>query len=68
MSAKQSLIELLDRLPDDRVEEVLNFARQITDEAERSEWSHFGAERFAQAYGPDEPVYTLDDLKPDGEQ
>ena len=68
MSARQALSELLERLPEERVRKVLEFARLLSGEEERDEWARFGREQFARAYGPDEPDYTPDDLKPRRDQ
>jgi hypothetical protein len=35
-------------------------------EAERAEWAGLGAEALGRAYGPDEPEYTLADIKHEG--
>ena len=32
---------------------------------ERDEWQQFGAQQFARGYGPNEPEYTLADVKPE---
>jgi len=68
MSSKQTLVELLEQLPEQRGREVLDFARFVGLEAEREQWAQFGREQFAQEYGPDEPEYTLADLKPLSDQ
>jgi hypothetical protein len=68
MSAKQSLVELLNQLPEDKVERILNFAREVSEDAERDDWATFGRTQFERAFGPDEPVYTVDDLKLDSAQ
>lgn len=68
MSSKQALVELLEQLPEQRVQEILDFARFISFEADREQWAQFGREQLAQAYGTDEPEYTLSDLKPPSDQ
>jgi len=64
MSAKQAIVELLERLPEERVREILDFARFVSADEERGELAQFGREQLARAYGPNEPEYTPDDLKP----
>ena len=32
---------------------------------ERDEWHEFGAQQFARVYGPNEPEYSLADVKPE---
>lgn len=68
MSSKQALVELVEQLPEDQIREVLDFARFVSSEAEREQWAQFGREKFSRAYGPDEPEYTLADLKPLSDQ
>ena len=64
MIARQALAELLDRLPDERLAEILDFARAVAANDERKDWQRFGKSQLARAYGPDEPEYSMDDLKP----
>ena len=46
------------------VREILDFARFVTADEERADWAQLGREQLSRAYGPDEPEYTLGDLKP----
>lgn len=62
MSAREALQEILDGLPDDRVNEVLDFARFLTWQEESQAWRRFGEDQLARAYGPDEPDYRAADL------
>lgn len=63
MSARDNLQELLENMPDERLREVVNFARFLNWQDERDGWRHFGQAQLARAYGPDEPEYTHADLK-----
>jgi len=65
MTARQMLEQVLLELPEDRVGEVLDFARFLNVQEEREAWLEFGRAQLAQAYGNDEPDYTAADLKPD---
>ena len=63
MTVKESLHSLLDTLPEERLREVLDFAEFLRLQEEREGWQEFGRSQFARAYGPDEPEYTLADVK-----
>ena len=63
MSVKETLEKVLGELPEDRLREVLHFAEFLTWREERDAWRHFGRAQLSRAYGPDEPEYTLADLK-----
>jgi hypothetical protein len=64
MSAREALNRVLQALPDERVREVLDFA-EFLQSKDAVAWRQFGRTQLAQAYGPDEPDYSLDDLKPE---
>ncbi|MGD0088522.1 MAG: hypothetical protein ABSE73_01250 [Planctomycetota bacterium] len=42
-----------------------NKDKALAAKAEHDEWQRFGAQQFARIYGPDEPEYTLADIKPE---
>ncbi|HEY7313978.1 MAG TPA: hypothetical protein VH643_31805 [Gemmataceae bacterium] len=65
MSVKKTLDELLATLPEDRLQEVLDFVQFVNARQEREQWRAFGSAQLARAYGPDEPEYTEADLKPE---
>jgi hypothetical protein len=65
MTTKEALEEVLLVLPDHRLNEVLDFARFLSWQEEAAAWRDFGRAQLARAYGPDEPDYTLDDVKPE---
>ena len=65
MTTQEALDEILQILPDNRLDEVLDFARFLSERDERDAWQKFGRNQLARAYGPDEPEYSLDDLKPE---
>ena len=64
MTAKQALEEVLRLLPERRLREVVDFARFLSWREECEAWKQFGRSQLAKAYGPDEPEYGLDDIKP----
>jgi Protein of unknown function (DUF2281) len=63
MTVKQALDQLLQTLPEDRLREILDFAEFLSQQDERAAWQQFGQAQLARAYGPNEPEYTLADLK-----
>jgi hypothetical protein len=64
MSTREQLEDVLNRLPAERLGQVLDFARYLAWQEERSDWQEFGRGQFARAYGENEPEYTPDDVKP----
>ncbi len=67
MNARASLDHLLEGLSEDRLRQLVNFARFLAEEDEQAAWQRFGQTQLARAYGPDEPDYTEADLKPSHE-
>jgi hypothetical protein len=65
MTVREILDHILEELPDDRVAEVLDFAVFLRCQNERQDWQRFGLSQLAQAYGPDEPDYSLADIRPE---
>ena len=63
MSARETLEKLLENMPEDRLREVVDFAAFLSWQEERNGWCQFGETQLARAYGPNEPEYTLADLK-----
>ena len=63
MTVKQALEEVLQQLPESRLGEVVDFARFLSWREECEAWQQFGRSQLAKAYGPDEPEYSLDDIK-----
>jgi hypothetical protein len=62
---RNTLVQVIRELPEDRLSEVLDFARFLTVQEEREAWSRFGQSSLAMAYGDDEPEYSEADLKPE---
>jgi len=67
MNTRGDLDPLLETLSDERLRQLIEFARFLVIEQERQEWGQFGQDQFARAYGPDEPEYTAADIKPNRE-
>lgn len=63
MTLRESLDNLVARLPEDRLRELVDFAQFLAIRAEELEWQAFGKSQLAAAYGPDEPEYNLADLQ-----
>ena len=62
MSSRDVLARVLQSMPEDRVREVLDFA-EFLQQKDTADWRRFGQGQLANAYGPDEPEYSLADLK-----
>jgi hypothetical protein len=67
MDARASLERLLQGLSDERLRQLIDFARFLAADDERLGWQDFGRARLARAYGHDEPDYTMSDIKPKSE-
>ncbi len=67
MTVRDQVLKVLEQLPDDRVRQVLDFARflQREDAGTRDEWMQSALAQFEAGYGPDEPEYTLADVRTD---
>jgi hypothetical protein len=65
MTTRQALEEALQGFPENRLREVLDFARFLSWQEDHEAWRQFGRAQLARAYGSDEPDYTLEDLKPE---
>jgi hypothetical protein len=63
MTAREALVEILEKLPDERVSQLLDYARFLTLQQEDFAWRDFGKLQLAKAYGNDEPEYTEADLR-----
>ena len=59
MNSRASLEALLDGLSEDRLRQLIDFARFLASEDEREGWQHFGQTQLARADGPDEPDYGM---------
>lgn len=68
MPTREALEQVLDRLPEESVREVLDFASFVALQREREGWHSAARTRFAEAYGPDEPEYTETMVKPELDQ
>ena len=65
MSARQALAALVDRLPEERVAEVLRFARFLIAAHDLGDFQAAGRAQFARAYGDDEPEHSEADIRPE---
>ena len=64
MSALDRLEPILEGLSEDRIRQLIDFARFLAAEQDRQEWLRFGQEQLSRAYGPDEPKYTEAEIQP----
>lgn len=65
MTTKEALSALIERMREEHLREVLDFARFVSRRAERDAWMGLALEALDRAYGPGEPEYTEADLKPE---
>ena len=65
MTTKEALSVIMGEMPEERLREVLDFARFLSRRAEGDAWTGLALEQLRRAYGPDEPEYTEADLKPE---
>jgi hypothetical protein len=64
MTTLTRLEPILDGLSEDRIRQLIDFARFLAMEQDRQELSKFGKAQLARAYDDDEPDYTEADLRP----
>jgi Protein of unknown function (DUF2281) len=65
MELQRALQQVIQELPEDRLRELLDFARFIAQSREADDWQAFGRSQFEQVYGSDEPEYSESDVKPE---
>lgn len=65
MSFPESLQEVLEKLPPERLPEIVRFVEFLVWQEEQRKWQQSGKRQLAKAYGANEPEYSLADLKPD---
>ena len=68
MTAREALGQILDELPDERLDQLLDYARYLAVQDEQREWQEFGRMQLAKAYGDSEPEYTEVDVQRDATQ
>jgi hypothetical protein len=66
MELKQAIQQVLDELPEDRLRQLLDYARYLAAAREAAEWEEAGLQEFAKLY-EGEPEYTLADIKTSNE-
>jgi hypothetical protein len=62
MTSREAIAQILEHLPEDRVSQLLDYARHLSSTAEASAWQEWGRRQLAKAYHDDEPEYTEADL------
>jgi hypothetical protein len=65
VTTKEALEQILVELPENRLGEVVDFARFLSTQGESEAWRQFGRSQLATAYGSDEPEYNEVDIKPE---
>ncbi len=55
---------IVDGLSEDRIRQLIDFARFLAMDQDRQESSRFGQEQLARAYDGNEPDYSDADLRP----
>lgn len=63
MIDRSVLDPLLEGLSEERLGQLIDFARFLYIEDERRDWERFGRNQLAKAYGPDEPEYSEADIR-----
>ena len=63
MTNKEALEQIVQELPDSHLRELLDFARFLSWREEHEAWQRFGRSQLARAYAPEEPDYSVDDIK-----
>ena len=63
MTARDALDQILDRLPDERLDQLLDYATYLSWKDQFRVWQQFGRIQLANAYGDDEPEFTEADLR-----
>ncbi len=58
MTTKEALEQILVELPENRLGEVVDFARFLCTQGESEAWRQFGRAQLAKAYGNGEPEYN----------
>ena len=63
MTIKEQFRRLVEKMPEDRLRQVLDFAAFLDSQEELVGWRQFGLRNLARAYGPNEPEYRVADLQ-----
>jgi len=63
MTSKETVIQLVERLPEELVLEVQHYAEYLYLRSQHEEWSQMSLAHLGARYTEDEVEYTMDDLK-----
>jgi hypothetical protein len=63
VTTKEALERILVELPENRLGEVVDFAKFLSAQGESDAWRQYGRSQLAKAYGCDELEYTEADIK-----
>jgi hypothetical protein len=62
VTAAERLRKVVEGLPEETAQEVLDFTEFLLAKLRDDEWHAFTRQGFAKMFGDDEPEYTLDDV------
>jgi hypothetical protein len=65
MQLHKDIYQVMEKLPEDKLRQLLDYAKFLAQSPEEREWRDYSREQFARAYGADEPNYTIHDIKPE---
>lgn len=63
MSNKEKIAEIIERMPQELVQEVQHYAEYLLDKSHHDDWSRVSLAHLAARYSGDEVEYTPGDLK-----
>ena len=63
MTAKERVVELIERLPEELLREVQHYAEYLYLRSQHEEWSEISLAHLAARYTASEVEYTAEDLK-----
>jgi len=63
MSNKEKIAEIIERMPQELVQEVQHYAEYLLDKSRNDDWSRVSLAHLAARYSDDEVEYTPGDLK-----
>jgi hypothetical protein len=62
MTTKEVVVELIERLPEELLQEVQHYAEYLYVRSQNEQWSRISLAHMGTRYGPDEAEYSLNDL------
>ncbi len=62
MTTKEKVVELIERLPEELLQEVQHYAEYLYATSQNEQWSRISLTHLSARYGPDEAEYSSNDL------